>query len=227
MSNINYKVGDKIVRKEKYRVSAFEADNGPFVAYRIYGGDVVLDRNPSGSEYASKSWIASYFEKYVEPVQSQVKRVTNSELGRLAFAEMNPFKIGDIVRVVREETNGNVPYGLRDTTKTFKVTDVKGVMVVTEEAGGNYHSRFALVEAAKPEVKPEVKPEGRFIIAVEKNGKFAPASTPKEYGSYNTALDVAAQMAERYGGDFYVLKAVAKAHRAPPVNPPVIISAMT
>lgn len=50
----------------------------------------------------------------------------------------------------------------------------------------------------------------RFIIAVEQDGKFAPARKPREYTTIEQATLVAERMAEKHGGEFFILKAVKK-----------------
>jgi len=73
MGKIDYKVGDKIVRKKEHLHYGFEKDNGPFVAVFVdnvgFARTVTLDRNPKGGEYGSMNWDADRFEKYVEPVK--------------------------------------------------------------------------------------------------------------------------------------------------------------
>jgi hypothetical protein len=56
----------------------------------------------------------------------------------------------------------------------------------------------------------------KFIVALEQNGQYAPATTPKQYRSLKQAEAVAQSMAERHGQVFYVLQPVAKA--IPPVK---------
>jgi hypothetical protein len=53
---------------------------------------------------------------------------------------------------------------------------------------------------------------GRYIVAVEENGKFAPSAEPKEFSSEAQALRVATIMAQKHAGSkFFVLHAVAVA----------------
>lgn len=113
---------------------------------------------------------------------------------------MSKFKIGDKVRYVRELVcdTGNIFHFTHGKVYTVCKTDKDGVYVRDDKNYLCYRLDFRFQPVTD-----------RYIIAVEENGKFAPAKTPREFVSLEEATRVAERMTKKHGKLFYVLKAVA------------------
>lgn len=77
-------------------------------------------------------------------------------------------------------------------------------VIVRKPDGGNEPFAYDDLERVEDVPVPEA---GIFIVVVEKDGKLAPATTPKVYGTDRQAKHVADDMAKRHGGKFLVFRA--------------------
>lgn len=140
-----------------------------------------------------------------------------------------PYKVGDYVRRVNEH-NGGPKIGSTGVIKKYRDDGYLGI-AWDNFRGGHGHSIpdtdrngwWVPLKDVGPYVAPApVHTTRGYIVAVEKDGRYAPATTPKEYGSEEQALAVAQSMADRHGGKFYVLQPVAFAER--PLVPKAVIN---
>lgn len=197
---LGYVEGDSIIRQEGQRSSLgeFLRDPGPFKAKRLHGGSVDLDRRPGGT--SPLDWTARRFEL----AEMRPRRSTPVEAPAL-------FKVGDKVRF-----NANTPVswwakpGMMGSIYRVLGDGEFDVKLPEGHILGAAASMLDPVATTTPAPGPVNDNEApRFIICVERNGKFAPSTTPREYKSEAQAWEVANSMADKHPGDkFYVLRTV-------------------
>jgi hypothetical protein len=77
---------------------------------------------------------------------------------------------------------------------------------------GWFASRFEKVE---PTLVVEASATEFIVIAIDADGKYAPAETPRVYKSRSQAKAVAISMSKRHSGRFVVFQAVAEVEAVP------------
>jgi hypothetical protein len=125
--------------------------------------------------------------------------VMNDEVQLIANSSSSSsglFKAGDKV-IIKE--SGNEHYG--ETATVISDDGDRGIFPVKvrrQDGGTEPFARRNLERASEA---------GLYVVIVEKEGKLAPATTPKVYGTYRQANNVADDMAKRHGGKFLVFRA--------------------
>lgn len=132
------------------------------------------------------------------------------------------FKVGDTVRVLK--ATGPVNSGQVGIVVESRVEQY-GITLVNFEGWNGGHAGFGICLSGQSEPKNNwfisdnllelVDTHKTYILITEKNGKLAPATTPKTYSSYEQAEMVGKTMTEKHGGKFFIFKAVAEL-TAPP-----------